>query len=127
MRLVRCDACGAKAILAASQCPKCAEPLYVRNERGDDVRLACCRSCGTYYPAARDGCRWCPTGARAPMPRWTGKAVAAVLVMAGSWGGWQLLPASSPPSPAPNALTLQHVSVPRLASVAVVPSPTEPS
>jgi hypothetical protein len=122
MRLVRCDACGAKAILAASQCPKCAEPLYVRNERGDDVRLVSCRSCETYYPASRNGCRWCPAVERAPIPRWTGKVVVTVLTIAASWGGWQLLPASTPPSPAPNVTTLQAAPVPRLASVAVVPS-----
>ena len=124
MRLVRCDACGAKAILAASQCPKCAEPLYVRNERGDDVRLVGCRSCETFYPASRDGCRWCPAVTRSAMPRWTGKVVAAVLTFAVSWGGWQLLPASTPSSPAPNVMMLQPtpVPIPRLASVAVVPS-----
>ena len=59
------------------------------------------------------------------MPRWTGKALVAVVTIAGSLGAWQLLPASRPPSLAPNAVTLQSVSVPRLASVAVVPSPTE--
>lgn len=127
MRLVRCDACGAKAILAASQCPKCAEPLYVRNERGDEVRLVPCRSCETYYPASRDGCRWCPAVTRAPMPRWTGKVVVAVVSIAASWGGWQFLPASSPATPAPNVMMLQPAPVPRLASVAVVPSSAEPS
>jgi hypothetical protein len=127
MRLVRCDACGAKAILAASQCPKCAEPLYVRNARGDEVRLVNCRSCETYYPASRDGCRWCPAVARATMPRWTGKAIVVVLTLAAGWGAWQILPASSPPSPAPNVVTLLPAAVPRLASVAVFPSPASPS
>ena len=124
MRLVRCDACGAKAILAASQCPKCAEPLYVRNARGDDVRLVSCRSCETYYPASRDGCRWCPAVARSPMPRWTGKVVVAILTIAAGWGGWQFLPAVTPPPTAPNVMMLRPtpVPVPRLASVAVVPS-----
>lgn len=123
MRLVRCDACGAKAILAASQCPKCAEPLYVRNERGDEVRLVGCRSCATYYPASRDGCRWCPAVTRSAMPEWTGKAIAAALITAVSVGGWQFIPGSSPPSPAtaPNAMTPQSTPVPRLASVAVIP------
>ena len=129
MRLVRCDACGAKAILAASQCPKCAEPLYVRNERGDDVRLVVCRTCETYYPASRDGCRWCPAVARAPIPRWTGKVAAALVMIAAGWGGWQLLPERTTPSPAPNVMTLQPrpLPVPRLASVAVVPSSAEHS
>lgn len=121
MQLVRCDACGAKAILAASQCPKCAEPLYVRNERGDEVRLVRCRSCDTHYPASRDGCRWCPAVTRTTMPRWTGKTVVAVLTIAAGWGGWQFRSASGAPSPAPNVMT-PPAAVPRLAAVAVVPS-----
>ena len=127
MRLVRCDACGAKAILAASQCPKCAEPLYVRNERGDEVRLVGCRSCGTFYPSSRDGCRWCPAVERASMPRWTGKAVVAVVTLAASLGAWQFLPASSTPEPLPNVIAVQAAAVPRLAAVAVIPSPVIPS
>jgi hypothetical protein len=121
MRLIRCDACGAKAILAASQCPKCAEPLYVRNERGDEIRLVRCRTCDTHYPASRDGCRWCPAVKRPAMPQWTGKAVIAVLIVAAAWGGWQFLPAGTPPSAAPNVMMLQPATVPRLASVAVLP------
>jgi hypothetical protein len=127
MDFVRCDACGAKALLAASQCPKCAEPLYVRNDRGDDVRLARCRSCHTYYPASRDGCRWCPAVKRAMVPPWIPKAAAAVLAIAVGWGGWQLLPASSPPKPTPDVMTLRPPAVTRLASVAVLPSPATDS
>jgi hypothetical protein len=123
MHFVRCDACGAKALLAASQCPKCAEPLYVRNDRGDDVRLARCRSCHTYYPASREGCRWCAAVERAMVPRWIPKAAAAVLAIAVGWGGWQFLPGSIPPKPAPDMMTLQPPAVTRLASVAVLPSP----
>lgn len=120
MRLVRCDACGAKAMLAASQCPKCAEPLYVRNERGDEVRLVRCKSCATFYPASRDGCRWCPAVARSTIPPGTGKAIAAGLTLAASLGGWQFIRAGNTPSPAPNVITMQAAAVPRLASVAVV-------
>lgn len=123
MDFVRCDACGAKALLAASQCPKCAEPLYVRNDRGDDVRLARCRSCHTYYPASREGCRWCPTVKRATVPPWIPKAAAAVLAIAAGWVGWQFLPASSPPEPTADVVTLQPPAVTRLASVAVLPPP----
>ena len=121
MHLIRCDACGAKAILAASQCPKCSEPLYVRNERGDEVRLVRCRQCDTHYPASRDGCRWCPPVTRAAMPKWTGKAVAAVVTVAAGWGGWQFIPTGSPPQAVPNVAMLQTAVVPRLASVAVLP------
>jgi hypothetical protein len=126
MDFVRCDACGAKAMLAASQCPKCAEPLYVRNDRGDDVRLARCRSCHTFYPASRDGCRWCPAVKRAMVPPWISKAAAAVLAIAVGWGGWQFLP-SSPPKRAPDVMTLLPPEVTRLASVAVLPSPATDS
>jgi len=127
MRLVRCDACGAKAILAASQCPKCTEPLYVRNARGDEVPLVRCRSCETCYPASRDGCRWCPTVTRSPIPRRTGTVVVAVLTFASSLGGWQFVRASSPPPPTPNVTALQSAAVTRLASVAVYPSPAKHS
>ena len=123
MDFVRCDACGAKAILAASQCPKCAEPLYVRNDRGDEVRLASCRSCHTYYPASREGCRWCPAVKRATVPPWIPKAAAVVLAIAVGWGGWKFLPASSEPKATPDVMTLQPPAVTRLASVAVYPSP----
>jgi len=121
MDFVRCDACGAKAILAASQCPKCADPLYVRNERGDDVRLARCRSCHTYYPASREGCRWCSAVTRATVPPWIPKSAAAVMAIAVGWGGWQVLPAGSPREPTPDVMT-QPQAVTRLVSVAVLPS-----
>jgi len=127
MDFVRCDACGAKALLAASQCPKCAEPLYVRNDRGDDVRLARCRSCHAFYPASREGCRWCPAVTRAMVPPWVPKAAAAVLAIAVGWGGWQFLPAINPPEPTPDAMTLRPPAVTRLASVAVLPSPATDS
>ena len=127
MDFVRCDACGAKALLAASQCPKCAEPLYVRNDRGDDVRLARCRSCHTYYPASREGCRWCPAVKRAMVAPWIPKAAAAVLAIAVGWGGWRFLPASSSPNPTPDVMTLRPPAVTRLASVAVLPSPATDS
>src|SRR5688500_4069605 len=127
MHFVRCDACGAKAILAASQCPKCAEPLYVRNDRGDDVRLARCRSCHSYYPASRDGCRWCPAVKRATVPPWILKAAAAVLAIAVGWGGWQFLPAGSSANQTSDVMTLRPQAVTRLASVAVLPSPATDS
>jgi hypothetical protein len=114
-------------MLAASQCPKCADPLYVRNDRGDDVRLARCRSCHAYYPASREGCRWCPTVKRAMVPPWTPKAAAAVLAIAVGWGGWQFLPAISAPNPTPDAMTPRPPAVTRLASVAVLPSPATDS
>lgn len=113
MRLVRCDACGSKAILAASQCPKCAEPLYVRDTRGNDVPLTRCRTCDTYYPRSRDGCRWCSTEQRpAGVPRWA-TGVAAVLVIAGAaLGISRFVPAGSL-RPAPNVAQPEELLPPR--------------
>lgn len=61
MQYVRCDACGAKALFAASRCPKCTHAFFLRNHRGGMVPLAHCRKCDTYYPRAVGGCKWCGT------------------------------------------------------------------
>lgn len=110
MRLVRCDACGSKAILAASQCPKCAEPLYVRDSRGDDVPLARCRTCDTYYPRSRDGCRWCSSERRPPgVPRWATGVAAALVVAVAALGISRLMP-SGTPTPVPNVAEAEEPS-----------------
>ncbi|MCC6929709.1 MAG: hypothetical protein IT359_12020 [Gemmatimonadaceae bacterium] len=49
--------------MAASQCPRCTHPLNLRDSRGEPVPLAHCRSCDTYYPRSRGGCKWCGTTA----------------------------------------------------------------
>jgi len=61
MQLVRCEQCGAKALIAASQCPRCAHAFFLRNSRGETVPLGHCNVCDTYYPRSRGGCRWCGT------------------------------------------------------------------
>jgi hypothetical protein len=61
LQYVRCDACGAKALFAASRCPKCTHAFFLRNHRGGMVPLAHCRKCDTYYPRAVGGCKWCGT------------------------------------------------------------------
>lgn len=98
MRLARCDACGSKAMLAASQCPRCAQPLYLRNDRGDNVPLTRCRGCNTYYPQSRDSCRWCaadPPPARGPRLAAT---LGGIVVLAGAaLGVARFLPAGSLP------------------------------
>lgn len=90
MRFVRCEDCGAKALIAASQCPRCTHPLELRDSRGEPVPLAHCRSCDTYYPRSRGGCKWCGTKAPAavalPLPAIGG--VVAVLLLGGI-GYWQ--------------------------------------
>jgi hypothetical protein len=61
LQYVRCDACGAKALFAASRCPKCTHAFFLRNHRGGMVPLAHCRKCETYYPRSVGGCKWCGT------------------------------------------------------------------
>jgi hypothetical protein len=89
MRFVRCDSCGAKALLAATQCPKCSHALGLRSSYGEAVPLAHCRSCDTYYPRAQGKCRWCDVPARSFsfVPFLWGAAGLAII--AGAWGIWQ--------------------------------------
>jgi ribosomal protein L40E len=102
VQYVRCEACGAKAILAASRCPKCAHSLELRDHHGRLVDLSHCRKCDTYYPKTRGTCKWCgtkptPDGAR-PAIYVAGGVVAALAL------GWFLLSrtdATSPATPAP--------------------------
>jgi hypothetical protein len=58
MPYLRCTACGSKALVAASQCPRCAHPFHLLNARGERVKLSRCRGCGIMhrYDAA---CHWC--------------------------------------------------------------------
>lgn len=61
MRSVRCDACGNKAMLAASQCPHCGHLLELRDGFGQMLPLAHCSDCDSYYPAHQGTCKWCGT------------------------------------------------------------------
>ena len=61
MRSVRCEVCGAKALVAASQCPKCSHLFEVRDGFGELLPLAYCSSCESYYPAHLGSCKWCGT------------------------------------------------------------------
>ncbi len=83
---MRCESCGAKAILAASRCPKCTHSLDLRDHHGELVPLAYCRKCETSYPLSRGGCKWCgtkPSTTRvAPI---VGAAVALTLVAGLGW------------------------------------------
>lgn len=117
MRLVRCDHCGAKALSAASQCPRCTQPLNLRDDRGGTVPLAHCRLCNTYYPRSMGACKWCGAPASGPSPSRTVWAVAAVAALAvGVLLGWWLWRTRTPP-------TADVIGVPvRLA----LPSPSEP-
>jgi len=91
MRFVRCEACGAKALVAASQCPQCGEALNLRNSLGQPVPLAYCTSCDLYYPRKRGECRWC--GAKPPRIRTSSLAwgtLGVVVVLAWGWEAWRL-------------------------------------
>jgi hypothetical protein len=103
LRYVRCDACGAKALVAASQCPQCGHAFWLRDSRGVPVPLAHCPSCDIYYPRRLGQCRWC--GTRAPTTQEQivpyarfGGGVAAFLVL--GWGAWQLIGRRVEPPPA---------------------------
>lgn len=89
MRLVRCEQCGAKALIAASQCPRCTHPLDLRDTRGNAVPLAYCPECDTYYPRSRGGCKWCGTKPAAipvnPWKVWAGIGAGVVILALGIW------------------------------------------
>ena len=48
MRSVRCDVCGTKALMAASQCPKCGHAFEVRDGSGATLPLSHCATCDSY-------------------------------------------------------------------------------
>src|SRR5262245_56014724 len=59
MRSVRCDVCGAKALTAASSCPKCGQLFELRDGFGKLLPLVYCVTCDAYYPEHLGRCRWC--------------------------------------------------------------------
>jgi hypothetical protein len=85
MRSVRCDACGAKALMAASQCPKCGHLFEVRDGFGELLPLSYCSSCESYYPAHLGSCKWCGTTPE-PAPKspliWKGAAIGGLIAAA---------------------------------------------
>jgi len=91
MRSVRCDACGTKALIAASQCPKCGHLFEMRDGSGDPLPLAHCPSCDSYYPAHVHSCKWCGTTLTAEktrkVPSSAGKWIAVAAFTAAVWLG----------------------------------------
>lgn len=99
MRMTRCEACGAKALMAASQCPKCGDYLGLRDEHGDFVAMARCPSCECYYPRRRGGCRWCGTTPPPSMVPKFAMAAAGVVLLAGvAWGIGRIVGGSGEPA-----------------------------
>jgi hypothetical protein len=58
MAYLRCTQCGSKALVAASQCPKCAHPFNLLDARGQRAKLKRCRSCGIMHRVDAT-CHWC--------------------------------------------------------------------
>lgn len=90
MQTVRCDACGTRAILAASRCPKCGHPLDLRDHHGDFLSMARCRACDSHYLRAKGRCKWCgPADARSRSPRVVA-GISALLFVLAAWGAREL-------------------------------------
>lgn len=91
MRSVRCDVCGTKALIAASQCPSCGHLFEMRDGSGEPLPLAHCSSCDAYYPAHVDSCKWCGTTLRLEKARKEGvspaKWIALAAFVAAVWLG----------------------------------------
>lgn len=86
---VRCDRCGNKALIAASQCPHCGNLLDIRDGFGELLPLEHCSNCDTHYPARQGVCKWCgtkPEGFRIAPYAWKGAGVLACIGL--GWGAW---------------------------------------
>lgn len=91
MRSVRCDVCGTKALMAASQCPKCGHQISVRDGFGDMLPLSHCSTCNSDYPASIGSCKWCgTTPQRAPVAPHIWKGVGIVAFVGMAWGAWMV-------------------------------------
>ena len=91
MRSVRCDVCGTKALIAASQCPKCGHLFEMRDGSGEPLPVAHCASCDSYYPAHVHSCKWCGTTLTVEKarkdPSATARWIAAAVLLAAVWLG----------------------------------------
>lgn len=94
MAYLRCTACGSKALIAASQCPRCAQPFNVHDARGERVKLVKCRGCGIMH--RHDSlCHWCGERGRGlQIPKQVWRSAAALLLTAGTASAvWNFGPA----------------------------------
>ena len=88
MRAVRCDVCGAKAMIAAAKCPSCGHLFELRDGFGELLPLSYCSSCSSYYPESAGSCRWCGTQPHRPpidAKIWRGVGIGAAAIIAGVW------------------------------------------
>jgi hypothetical protein len=102
MAYLRCTKCGSKALVAASQCPKCAHPFNLLDARGERAKLKRCRSCGIMHRVDAQ-CHWCGdvkgtgfslaslSSLRVDRSVWRTAAAVALMVTAAG-GVWRLAP-----------------------------------
>lgn len=91
MAYLRCTACGAKALRAATQCPRCTVPFALTDAQGRRVALRECRGCG-YLHRVDTPCHWCGV---LPPPAWRQPVVqrrvaAAVVTLMAAGAGWSV-------------------------------------
>jgi len=96
MAYLRCTQCGSKALVAASQCPKCAHPFRLLDARGERAKLKKCRSCGIMHRVDTH-CHWCGEVKGFSLPRVSSAALrsaaAVALTVTAAGGVWQYAPA----------------------------------
>lgn len=123
MSYLRCTACGAKALSAASQCPRCTTPFALTDAHGRRVPLTPCRGCG-YLHRVDTPCHWCGV---LPPPTWRQpatfrRATGVVLSLGVAVAAWR----TGFPSRAVQVATVTGASRAG-APVAVIPTPTAPA
>ena len=89
MGYLRCEACGAKALAAASQCPSCLQ-LFDRDDAGGRrVALRRCRGCDILHRVDRP-CHWCGDAPVVSSTPWAARMAAVAAVAGLLWVGASL-------------------------------------
>lgn len=122
MRFTRCEACGAKALMAASQCPKCSHWLGLRDDKGESVPLMRCRSCQCYYPRRQGGCKWCGTPPATRGFSFVWGAPAVVMLAGAAWGAVRVMDRSAAERTLPRMAQVAPAT-----RIAAIPTAAEPS
>lgn len=128
MGYLRCEACGAKALSAASTCPSCTAPFSLHDSRGSRVTLKKCSGCGIMHRHDKS-CHWCgdrTVGAwRSPAALKSLSGIAAIALLA--VGSWQVRgPARIALTRAIDSLRIADVRKPA-ATTRIVAAPTQPA
>jgi len=89
MGYLRCDACGAKALSAASTCPRCLHVLDLYDVGGRRVALRRCSGCDLMHRVDRP-CAACGDVPVVSARPWAVRAAAAVGVVVALWVGVSL-------------------------------------